>query len=60
MNLVKFSLSQNKPQSGQDSFELIPSDDVFSQVVKIKEELFDSDSFEDDLSLNFPHDFLDW
>ena len=58
-NLIKFRFSQNETQSGQNSLELISSDNIFSKIVKIKEELSDSDSFQYNLCLYFFHYFLD-
>ena len=38
---------------------MIASDNIFPEVIKIEEKLSDSDSFQDNLSLNFFHNFFD-
>lgn len=58
VNLIEFRVGQSETQRRQNSFVLISSNNVFSKIVKIEEKLTYSDSFENDLSLNLFHKFL--
>ncbi len=58
MNFIELIISQNETQSSHNSFELITSNNIFSQIIKIKEKLSYSDSFKSDLGLYFSHNLL--
>lgn len=58
MELIELIVSQYQSESGENPLKLLPSDNIFSETVKIQEEFLDSDSFKGYLGLYFSHHFL--